>query len=142
MQANHKRRRGFTLIELMIAVAVLGIIAAIAIPNYQAYVADGRRTDGQAALMDAAQRLERCYSGSMAYDGGACSDVESDIDGSDSSEGYYTLSTDDMSATTYTIEAAPQRAQSEDECATLTLDHTGSKGIDGADAGVTAEDCW
>ncbi|MEX2576135.1 MAG: type IV pilin protein [Halofilum sp. (in: g-proteobacteria)] len=130
------RPLGFTLIELMIAVTVLGIIAAIAYPSYQDYVFDGRRTDGQAALMDAAQRFERCYSSSMDYD-----DCD-DIDGSDSPEGYYSVSTHNVGATQYTLEAAPQGVQASDSCGTLTLDQTGRRGISGADSGVTADECW
>lgn len=129
---------GFTLIELMIAVAVLGIIVAVAYPNYQGYVADSRRTDGHAALMDAAQRLERCYSSSMDYDGGNCTAVVNDIDGSDSPEGFYSLSTSNMSATTYTLQAAPQGVQADDTCDNLTLTHTGARSASGG----TEDECW
>lgn len=58
---------GFTLIELMIAVAVLGILASIAYPSYAEYVARGRRADGKAALLTAMQALERRYAQANSY---------------------------------------------------------------------------
>ncbi|MDI5922440.1 type IV pilin protein [Halomonas sp. LR5S13] len=64
-----RRSAGFTLIELLIAVAVIGILAAIAIPNYLSYLEGARRTDAHAGLMQAAQELERCYTANSAYSG-------------------------------------------------------------------------
>lgn len=58
---------GFTLVELMIAVAILGILASIAYPNYAEYVARGRRADGKAALLTAMQALERRYAQASSY---------------------------------------------------------------------------
>jgi len=63
----NQRQGGFTLIELMIAVAIVGILAAIAIPNYQQYVERSRRSDGQAALQSAMARQESYYSQYLAY---------------------------------------------------------------------------
>ncbi|MBB3185463.1 type IV pilus assembly protein PilE [Halomonas fontilapidosi] len=62
-----RRSAGFTLIELMIAVAVIGILASIAIPSYQGYVERARVSDGQSGLMQAAQEMERCYTVNSAY---------------------------------------------------------------------------
>ncbi|OLO04118.1 type IV pilin protein [Salinicola socius] len=62
-----RTQRGFTLIELMITVAIVGILAAIAIPNYQQYVERSRRSDGQAALQSAMARQEAYYSQYLTY---------------------------------------------------------------------------
>ena len=60
--------RGFTLIELMIVVAIIAIISAIAVPMYGNYVQKSRRTDAKAKLMEVAQSLERCFTQFSAYD--------------------------------------------------------------------------
>ena len=73
MQAGGKtangdhRGRGFTLVELMIVVAIIGLLSAIAVPGYQDYVRKGKRTEGKAALAAAASRLERFYTQNNCY---------------------------------------------------------------------------
>lgn len=126
-----KQSRGFTLIELMITVLIIGILAAIAWPSYQGFVEQGRRTDGQNALLDTAQALERCYTTYGAYDDGDCGVSFP----RDSSEGHYQVTATTLTDTTFTLEASPQGVQASDDCGDLTLQHTGAKGSDGAD-------CW
>lgn len=130
------RPGGFTLIELMIVIAIIAILAVIAIPVYTSFVEDARRTDGKEALQSTAQRLERCYTQHGAYDDDNCG-IAGDLDGGgfDSPEGHYSITHDGLSATEYTLEAAPQGGQSDDDCGTLTLTNTGSQGSDGTD-------CW
>ena len=65
-------QRGFTLIELMIVVAIIGILAAIAVPQYLDYVTRSRRADGQSTLLQVAQALERCYTQFSAYNNTSC----------------------------------------------------------------------
>ncbi|MFO7859402.1 MAG: type IV pilin protein [Ectothiorhodospiraceae bacterium] len=128
---------GFTLIEVMIVVAIVAILAAFAYPAYQNQVQDSRRSDGQSALTQAAQRLERCYTADQDYtDGGgnACTTLGT------SDEGYYNITADSISRDSFTLHAEPTNGgpQEDDRCGTLTLDNQGNKG-----STVTgANDCW
>ncbi len=125
------RNRGFTLIELMIVVAVVAILAGIAIPAYNDQVQKTRRADGQAALLNAAQQLERCFTTTDSY--ASCAFTAASQDGF-----YLVTRADPMNATTYFLSAAPQGAQASDtSCGTLTLNYLGTKGH--ADGGTR---CW
>ncbi|EWH00615.1 hypothetical protein Q427_18525 [Halomonas sp. BC04] len=108
---------GFTLIELMIAVAVIGILAAIAIPSYQGYVERARVSDGQAKLMELAGQLERCFTNNYTYEG--CVSLPADSD-----DGYYEI-TGPPSPTSFTLTATHSGNQVKADCKTLTIDQTG-----------------
>lgn len=139
------RRVGFTLIELMIVVAIIGIIAAVAYPSYQSYVVETRRQEGRSLLLEAQQRMERCYASSMAYDesaGGECDQATTDLAGKDSENDFYTLSIPSISANSYTLRATPQNEHSGDPCGNLEIDNTGAKAVNGAASGYTSDDCW
>lgn len=132
------RARGFTLIELMVTVVIVAILASLAYPSYMNSVRQTRRADGKAALLDAAQRLERCFTRFHAYNNGGC-DVAADLsdaDGITSPEGWYVLRVA-STATTFTVTATPQNDQANDvRCGNLTLNHQGVRGA----ADVAA--CW
>ena len=134
-----RHQGGFTLIELMIVVAIIGILAAIALPQYSDYVTRSRRIDGQSTLLQVAQELERCYTQFSAYDNDSCSVVEASAVSQASPEDYYLVTASTLSASTFTLTATPQNAQASDtDCTTLTLTHLGVQGATGADTSK----CW
>ncbi len=127
---------GFSLIELMIVVVVVGILAAVAYPNYSQYVIDGRRSEAQSTLAESANRLERCFTRFNAYTNAACATA-----GDATSEGGWYLVTSERTATTYALTAAPQGVQAEkDDCGSLTLSSTGLRGYTGTPA--DSSKCW
>ncbi len=132
--------RGFSLVELMIAIAIVGILASIGYPAYQEQVRETRRADCTGVLMNAANSLERRYTERGSYAGWTPGSLAScPIDGGTA---FYNVTTTVLTATTYTLQATAIGAQSDDKCGNLTLTHTGTRGVNSANAGITANDCW
>lgn len=131
------RSAGFTLIELMIVIAIIGILASIAYPSYTTYVERGRRSDGQSALLDLSHRMDQYFSENKSYEGATLAQLGVKAI---SPEGYYTLSIGNLSNNTFTANATPIDAQSSDNCGTLTMNQLGQRGFTGA--GGSLADCW
>lgn len=130
----HKSHSGFTLIELMIVVAIIGILAAIAYPNYTQYVIRSKRTDAQAIMMENAQFLERYFTTNGKYSLAVLPKTQSPGSGTASHN-----ITAVLTATTYTIQAQPTGSFSDAECGILTIDHTGIRTESGSGS---LGDCW
>jgi len=139
-------QQGFTLIELMIVVAIVGILASIAYPSYQDSVKKSRRADVQGVVLGLANAMERRFTESNSYLGAATGSADMGAPGiytiPAETATYYTVTISTATASRYILSAAPTGGQSTDKCGTLTLTHTGVKDVIGAATGVTAADCW
>jgi type IV pilus assembly protein PilE len=148
-----KKETGFTLIELMIAVAVVGILASIAYPSYTDHVRKARRADAQGALMGLSNAMERFFTQNSTYLGAAGTQAvpiatgapwifstQSPIDGGTP---YYNLTIQAADATTYTLRATPINAQAGNGL--LELDSTGARRWDrdnDTNPNEAGEGCW
>ena len=131
------KKNGFSLIELMIAVTIVAILAAIAVPSYSAYVRRANRSDATRTLSFIGQALERCYSQSFTY--AACPQA---LPGTNpSAQGYYNVTLAVLSATTFNITAVPltNPQLGDAQCTSFTVDQTGAQAMTGT---ADIKTCW
>lgn len=142
-----KNDNGFSLIELMIVVAIIGVIGAIAMPSYDSYMKKGRRADAKVGLSKVADKQERYYLQNNIYAANTTllGLADNGSGGWNTDEGYYGIKVDDRPDYTtgfdLTATAITGEAQANDTgCTTMTLSSTGAKEPNGNPA--TEQDCW
>lgn len=142
-----RRSSGMTLIELMVVVAIVGILIGVAYPAYRQYVVRTKRTEARAALLEVSQALEKCYTRYFAYDHDDCTAVTSfttakgtyDIAPADEEvedpSGPYSEITPGIQATSFVMRAQARGGQAtgDPQCAVMTIDSAGRK---------TPQACW
>lgn len=142
-RSNPRRHRGFTLIELMIVVAIVAILAGIAYASYSFAMVKSRRNSAAGCVLEKAQFMERFYTTNLSYnedkDGAALNDLPpGECDGELAGHYDFGLAND---ASSYTITATPEGSQLEQdtECGALSIDERGEKAISGTG---DVNDCW
>nr|WP_320159699.1 type IV pilin protein [Marinobacter sp. 1-4A] len=127
------KHAGFTLIEMIITVAIIGILAAVAFPLYQNQVQQTRRTTAMADLLELNQWMERRYSNSFDYTtAGTLPFNQSPQNGT----AFYNISfSGSVTRNSFTLQAVPTGGQASDVCGTLKIDEQGTRSAD-------ETDCW
>src|SRR5262245_10870116 len=135
MMSMH-RQRGITLIELIVAMVVVAILAAVAIPTYRQQLIRTNRSNAKTALLSTAQNLERCFTRTNTYIGCVAMPFTT-------AEGNYQISeVAAATATTFNLRAVPQGTQANDaQCATFTLNQANVRAVTGSLAATPAQ-CW
>lgn len=143
------KTRGFTLIEVMVVVAIVGLLAMVAIPSYLDHLKKGRRTDAKTALFEFATRQERHASIKNVYAdtpdqlGYGAASTTFPINVLSGGTSYYklsvTLATDKLA---FTAKATPQGSQLADTCGIFTLDNLGTQSNEVPVATTDTSMCW
>jgi type IV pilus assembly protein PilE len=142
-------RRGFTLVELMIVVAVIGILASIAYPNYAEYVLRGKRAEARTALLDLMQQQERFLTQNGTYAKVPANTAFKTHSGDSAASGHYTLSATECDAPApvdlrlcVQLTAALKVAGSDPKAGNLGLNSTGAKTCTGSTSATPLTVCW
>jgi type IV pilus assembly protein PilE len=142
-------RRGFTLIELMIVVAVIGVLVAIAYPNYTEYVLRGKRAEARTALLDLMQQQERFLTQNGTYALVPANTAFKTYSGDSAASGYYTLSASTCNAPAPTdlrlcvqLTATLKPTASDPKAGNLGFNSAGAKTCTGSTSATPLTVCW
>lgn len=145
MNKSLRRKRGVTLLELMVVVAIIGILAAIAVPTYMSYTTRAYRSSARACMSEAAQFLERWYTTRFTYVG-ADAVLNMGCENESGMAARYTITAGAPEGPaptqrTFTVVATPIQTQAvrDTDCGTLTLNELGARTATGT-LGVAG--CW
>lgn len=141
------RERGFTLIEVMIVVAIVGILASIALPSYNEYVRRGHRADARAGLLQAQQWLERAATAQGVYPTtlpNAYQWLKPDATPDPTKRYTIGFQAGNTNAAFTLVATRKTGPQATDRCGNFTLTNTGARGVAAGTlaSGTTAEECW
>lgn len=138
-----RKSHGFSLLELLIAITIVGALTAIAVPSYQGYVLSSARASATACLLEQAQFMERVYTTNMTYatNNGETTELPQLQCTLDLSE-RFSFDVDDLNSRTFTLTATATGAQSDDECTSLSYNQAGIKGANGGTGATIVKKCW
>jgi len=131
-----QKYRGMTLIELLISVAIVGILGAIAYPSYTSYIVKSNRIEAQRELAKMANKMEQYFNDHRTYTA-SMNDLGMGNDPYVTESGMYSIDTSIQTATTFTLTATARGTQvtNDQDCTTLSIDHVGRKTAESAS-------CW
>ena len=137
------RQAGFSLVELLVVLVIMGVLSALALPGYSRYVQRGNRTEVMAALLEAQHFMERYYSANGQYLSPANAvpmlpqrlqriPLQGTV--------RYQLSVREATANSYLLQAVPEGSMADDVCGSLTINQTGLRGVLNSTNSVS--ECW
>ncbi len=142
-------KTGFTLIELVFVIAIIGLLTVFAYPSYLNYMTRVHRNEAQTALLDLANRMERYFADHATYQTATIGtqSINDILSNPSTLENHYALSIIHATANTYSLQATPQGTQgkADTQCQSLTYNHLGQKNITKGPSGAptgNSQACW
>ena len=134
---------GFSLVELLVVLVIMGVLSAVALPAYTRYVQRGHRTEAMAALLEAQHYMERYYSANGQYlsPANAAPVLPQRLQQVPTQGSVrYRLSVREASVNSYLVQAVPEGSMAGDVCGSLTINQTGLRGVLNSNRSVA--ECW